>query len=238
MIDTSLIVDAALWKSQMLLDNLLSLDLLHEETKFENTSPRAEHAFHTLDAEQPPVHEPPAHVCEELTVQVPMETLQVLTEVFEQVQAWRTSSEQADALSPSLLGQPDVSKHIRDSELSSMISTEGSLCSSPRSSDSSLDLPGSPGLSSERPITSSLVQLKPDSVTVMTPRTWVSASCAGPLRGVPSRRMSVPAAPVSPRGSLRKAPAVVHRPQNVGSARCIAWHPVAVTTLHHALTVC
>merc|ERR1719329_326883 len=135
MIETSLIVDA---------------DLLNEETNFVNDPPTTEHSFDALNADQTPVHEPPEHVCEELTVQVPKETLHVLTKVFEQVQALQASSEQADALSASLSAQPDISKYSRDSELSSMISTEGSLCSSRKSSDFSIDVPCSPGLSSDQ----------------------------------------------------------------------------------------
>lgn len=245
MIDTSLIVDAALRKSQMLLDSLLSLDLLSEEDDFEIHPPRVAHElneFDEVDAEMPSVHEQPAHACKQPTVQVPVETLQALTDVFEQIKAWQDGSEQADPLATSALGQPSISKHdieeAGDSEPRLMISIENSSCWSLRSSDSSLDSAGSPGLSTESQILSPLLVHRTEGITVVKSRTWAPAAGAGLLLSVPTRKVPVPAAPVSPRGSLRKAHAVVHQLQNVSSARCTAWHPVAVTTPLHALTVC
>lgn len=243
MIDTSLIVDAALRKSQMLLDNLLSLDLMHEKADLEIVPPRVGHEFDEFVAEQLPVHEPPAHAREQQTVQVPVETLQLLTEVFEQVKAWQESSEHANLVDLPMSGQPGISKHdgeeVFDSEsmlTMSTMSTEGSLRSSPTSSDSSLALPGSPGSPTDMRFASSLVRHKSDGIAVVKSRTWAPPACAGLVPGVSPRQVPSSTAPASPRASLRKT--LVHPLRHVGSARCVSWHPVSMTSLHHTFTVC
>lgn len=215
MIDTSLLVDAALQKSQALIDNLLSLGLMQEEASIKTELPEEEQAFDKFDAERFAVHALPSHECEQLTVEVPMQTLQVLTDVFEQVTAWQASSEHADLLSPAMPG--------------STCSTERSLCSSCRSSQSTLEPPSSPGSPTELYVGGALIRRRPESVAVVR---------APVILGTPPRHLPIAAAPMSPRGSLRKTAALRRQPQSVGSARSIAWHPVAVPALHHALAVC
>lgn len=224
MIDTSMIVDAALRKSQMLLDSLLSLDLSHEEAAHSDAAPpvsgQSDRARDNVKTERQRRREPPAYAREQLTVQVPMDTLQALTQVFEQIQAWNGSAEPADPSAQPALAHLDAG----DSETSW----------SPRSSNSSLDSHGSPSLSMERPIARSRGRRKSEIITVAKSPSWASAVCAGLPLGVPPRHVPVQAAPPSPRASLQKTPAVVHG----SSARCIAWHPVTVTKLHHTLAVC
>jgi len=207
----------------------LSLDLSHEEADFDAAPPAFEQAkrarddtyFEAFD-ERPRAREPPAHACEQLTVQVPMETLQALTEVFEQLQAWKESAEPADLSAPPTLGHPDAGD------------SETSWSPSPRSSFSSVDMHGSPCLSMERPIARSLVRRKSECIAVVKSPSWAPAVCVGLPLGASPRHLPVQAAPAStasPRGSLRKTPAMVH----LSPAKCVAWHPVTVTKLHHTL---
>lgn len=236
------ITDAALLKSQMLLEHLSSLDLSDEESRVAG-SPSAASTKPSEDTED---------VCRSTqladlttTVQVPVKFMEMLGEMWEQIQADRERVEQVAKCSSA---RSNLDKRCADldenSSRSTALSPSSSLsspdCSTPASS------PGSSARSLGSPVQYCVLSAADKAELIQDVKEAIRAKSPSKAAAPPSvLGPCVVSAAIPAAASARQI-------QAMPSSRCVSvvpaqvgavvpsgrfsWQPVAVTTVHHVLT--